>query len=627
MNKHTNGRRAGLVSVRDVAILGQACRLPGAPDVEAFWRLLREGRCAVTQKPNDRWRSERFLHPRRSEPGFSYTFAGGYIEDPFGFDPSVFGISPREAEQIDPQQRLLLEVVWEALEDAGLPPSSLAGEPVGVYVGASNVDYQGAASFDPAVIESHFMTGNTLSIISNRISYIFDWRGPSFTVDSACSSSFVALAQAVAAIDAGLIDTAVVAGVNLLLSPAPFIGFSRASMLSLSGLCRPFSAEADGYVRAEGAIALVIRRLDTALESGNRVRAVVAATALNSDGRTTGISLPSIDGQRGLLEATYDRLGLDPDELAFVEAHGTGTPVGDPVEAHAIGEALGIARHVPLTVGSVKSNIGHLEPASGLAGLLKATLSLERGVYPRTLHLATPNPQIRFEELNLAPAHRDLVFGEDMCFAGICNYGFGGTNGHAVVRRPTRAEAIGARNADSNDPPAKLLLLSARSREAVGALASTYAERIEHEGADPAALSASTAFARDDLDHRIALIITDPADTAERLRRLAILDAGVPLGYVGKARSRSEQLAFVYAGNGSQWPGMGRLTYSGNPAFRDAFNTVAQLHDPLAGWSLVEALHAPDLSGRLTKTSVAQPLIFAIQVAITRALAENGIRS
>ncbi len=337
-----------------VAIIGAACRLPGAPDEAAFWQLLAGGLCAVGEVPADRWRPQQYWHPRRSEPGFSYSFAGGYIAEPLGFDPTVFGISPREAAEMDPQQRLLLETVWSALEDGGVPPSTLAGRHVGVYVGASSLDYGNLQVADLGAIDSHFMTGNTLSVLANRISYIYDLRGPSFTVDTACSSSLVAFAQAQAAIASGQIDTAIVAGVNLLLSPFPFIGFSRAGMLSPTGLCRPFSAAADGYVRGEGAVAMVLTRLDTAIVHRHKVRAVALASGVNSDGRTNGIALPAIEGQKLLLDQIYRQAGIDPDRLAFVEAHGTGTGVGDPAEATAIGQALGQRRAAPLLIASVK---------------------------------------------------------------------------------------------------------------------------------------------------------------------------------------------------------------------------------------------------------------------------------
>ena len=607
-------------TVFDLSIIGHACRLPGANDMEALWSQLMAGTSAVSDLPQGRWPVDRGQHPRKNEPGFSYTFAGGYIDDPFAFDPSVFGISPREAQQIDPQQRLLLEVVWEALEDAGLSPSATAREPIGVYVGASNVDYQMAASGDPAAMESHFMTGNSLSIISNRVSYIFDWRGPSFTVDSACSSSFVALAQAAKALRVGEIDTAIVAGVNLLLSPAPYIGFSRASMLSPTGRCRPFSAGADGYVRSEGAIAIVLRRSDVARAAGNRSHATIVGAGVNSDGRTSGISLPSVEGQRSLIARIYEDLGIDGSALAFVEAHGTGTPVGDPIEAEAIGSALRRGRSTPLPLGSVKSNIGHLECVSGLAGLAKATLAVKHGLYPRTLHLDGLNPNIAFDALNLAPAAAHVPLDmQKTPFAGVCNYGFGGTNAHVVLKAATPTAVSSEPGSD-----ARLLVVSAKSQEALRALAESYASLLDQESARAASIASGARYQRELFDTRLAVPIGPGSDAATQLRRFARGEKTEIA--VGKASARSGKVAFLYSGNGSQWFGMGRAALARNDAFRMHCAAVDAAYQKVAGWSLTETLASPALATQIQKTSVAQPLIFAIQIALTAALGEEGIK-
>jgi phthiocerol/phenolphthiocerol synthesis type-I polyketide synthase C len=328
----------------DIAIVGHSCRLPGASDLSSLWSLLSEARCAVSKIPEDRWSHARFFHPRRFESGKSYTWSAGVLEDIWGFDPGVFGISPREAEQMDPQQRLALELVWEALEDAGIPPSRFAGQEVGVFVGASALDYGNRGLFDVASGDAHFATGNTLSLISNRISYIFDLRGPSMTIDTACSSALVALHEAVTAIESGRIDTAIVGGVHILASPFGFITFSQAAMLSPAGLCRAFDAKADGYVRAEGGVVLVLRSMRAASADNNRIVGVVAGSGVNSDGRTVGVSMPSRAAQAELLRRVYDGAGIDPSSVAFIEAHGTGTRVGDPAEAMAIGDVLGRAR-------------------------------------------------------------------------------------------------------------------------------------------------------------------------------------------------------------------------------------------------------------------------------------------
>ncbi len=605
-----------------VAIVGAACRLPGAADEDAFWQLLETGTCAVGDVPAGRWSSARYLHTSRSEPGFSYSFQGGYIADALAFDPLVFGISPREAAEMDPQQRLLLEAVWSALEDGGIAPATLTGENVGVYVGASGLDYGALQVADLGGIDSHFMTGNTLSVLANRISYIFDLRGPSFTVDTACSSSLVAFAQAQAAIASGQIDTAIVAGVNLLLSPFPFIGFSRAGMLSPSGLCHSFGAGADGYVRGEGVVAMVITRLQTAVAQRQRVRAVALASATNSDGRTNGIALPAIEGQRSLLERLYGEAGIDPDRLAFIEAHGTGTSVGDPAEATAMGLALGQRRALPLPIGSVKSNIGHLEPASGLAGLLKAILALEHRRLPASLHAQAANPAIDFAALNLSLATTPIALpAEGVWLAGVSSFGFGGTNAHVVIRQPEPGETPQARVNGAAGPDAELLVLSAHSRQALGQTSRAYAELIE-AGHGTAQLAAAVAWQRDLAGHRIAVPVDDEA--AASLRRFAG-GAAVARGAEGVAPSHPPKVCFVYSGNGSQWIGMGRTAFAADATFRARFRAVDKSFARFATWSLEHALHDPDHASSLRQAELIQPLLFAVQAALTASLAAYGL--
>jgi len=607
------------VAFTRVAVTGIAARLPGARTEDEFWQMLVDGRCAVGALPPGRWSPDRYFHPRTAEPGFSYTFAGGYLDNPWDFDPSVFGISPREAAEMDPQQRLLLEVVWSALEDSGIPPSSLAGKNVGVYVGASSLDYGNLHTTDPAAIESHFMTGNTLSILSNRISYIYDLRGPSFTVDTACSSSIVAFAEAQAAISSGRIDMAIVAGVNMLLAPSSFIGFSRASMLSPTGLCRPFSAIGDGYVRAEGAVAMVLASESVAKQRAYPIRAVALASGINSDGRTNGISLPSMEGQRELLHHVYE--SIDPNRLAFVEAHGTGTRVGDPAEATAIGEALGRPRNAPLPIGSVKSNIGHLEPASGLAGLYKAIMALEHRVLPRSLHAEELNPAIDFADLNLTLAREAVALPQDGTWlAGVSNFGFGGTNAHVVVSQP-EPEAPAA-TGEAQAP--RLMMLSAFSRPALHEAARAAAELIE-SGADAAEIASGYAWQRDKSAHRVALPLGETATSVAALKSFAETGA-IADGIAGTASSTPPKVCFVFSGNGSQWAGMGRAAFARNAVFRQHFEAVDKLFSQHADWSLVDALHDESLAERLKLTRVAQPILFALQSSLNAALAAWGIK-
>jgi acyl transferase domain-containing protein len=529
-------------------------------------------------------------------------------------------MSPREALQTDPQQRLLQQVVWESLEHAGIPPSSLAGSPVGVFVGASSLDYSFRFLLDPAAIDTQMVTGNTLSIISNRVSYQFDLKGPSFTVDTACSSSLVALHQACEAVSSGNIDTAIVAGVNILGAPGAFLGFSRAYMLSQSGRCRPFDADGDGYVRAEGAVALVIQSTKAARRGARNVHADIVGWGTNSDGRTVGLSMPSSESQFALLEQVYDRFDLDPANLAFVEAHGTGTRVGDPAEANAIGRSLGAKRKAPLPIGTVKTNIGHLEPASGLAGVLKATLGLKHGVFPASLHFRTPNPDIPFADLNVQVAATARTFEDDTAhLAGINSFGFGGTNAHIVLRKAK--DETPRRSATRNAP----LVISARSPDALRAVAGRLKRAMEREGptAHQAIVNAA-AYARDHLEHRS---IIPAASRDEMLAMLGDLAEGrsnkaTP---VGKANLRQGKVAFVFSRNGAQWPGMGRAGFSLNPRFRRSIEELDRLFSRHYAWSLTEVMHASDLSELLNQTPIAQALLFATQVATVEALADFGI--
>ncbi len=606
---------------RSVAVIGYALRVPGAQDRQSFWHLLADGRCAVTRVPADRFPHESFYHPRAGAevPGRSYTFAAGVLDDVWSFDPTVFGISPREAAQMDPQQRHLLQVVYEAIEHAGLRPSKLAGSRTGVYVGASASDYATRFMFDPSAVDVHMMTGNTLSIISNRISYCFDLRGPSFTVDTACSSSLVAMHVALEAIRDGKIDTAIVGGVNLLLSPFSFVGFSRASMLSPSGLCKAFDASGDGYVRAEGALALVLRATDAAKRNGDCIHAVVVGSGINQDGRTAGMSLPSSEAQAALLAQVYRDFEVDAKDLAFIEAHGTGTRVGDPAEAEALGTVLGQHRTAPLPIGSVKTNIGHLEPGSGLAGVVKSIMALQKGVLPPSLHFNEPNPDIRFDELNLKVAAQPvgLPKGRRLRHAGINSFGFGGSNAHVVLREPDRVPATA--KAKPNGAAPAPLILSAYGAESLKALAGRYAARLADGHA--AAVANAAAHTRDLLPDRLVVAGTDM-----RAILAAHLNGGGAAGtWSGKALGSDLDTAFVFAGNGSQWPGMGLAAYQSNAAFRAALQRFDGVFSKLAGWSAIEALQSNDLAVDIRRASRAQPLLLALQVATVEALAEHGL--
>ncbi|MHA7772532.1 SDR family NAD(P)-dependent oxidoreductase [Roseibium sp. M-1] len=606
----------------NIDILGFSTRLPGAKDNAAFWSLLKNGDCAVTSVSKDRWPLSRFGHPLQSTSGKSYTWAAGQLDDVWGFDPAFFGISPREAVQMDPQQRLLLQLVWEALEHANIRPSDLAGTSTGVYVGASSLDYHHRFLVDPAMADMQFMTGNTLSIVSNRISYIYDLRGPSFTVDTACSSSIVALHEAVSALESGQIDTAIVCGVSLLLSPFAFVGFSRATMLSPTGLCQAFDANGDGYVRSEGGAVIVLRAARAGIPDGARSHGKVLATGINADGRTVGLSLPSPYAQADLLREIYEGLEIPPSDLAFVEAHGTGTRVGDPAEADALGKVIGQKREAALPIGSVKTNVGHLEPVSGLVGLLKSVMALEEDLLPKSLHFQTPNPDIPFEDLNLKVAGEAVALERraDRRLAGINSFGFGGTNAHAVIGDPDPVTI-----AEADAPVDAPLVISARSREALRELAGRFADRLEEIDDVAGSLVASSVHSRDLLSERLVVLGKSTPEKTAALRAFAETGEEQPDTITGNIIKPNAKVGFVFSGNGSQWAGMGQEAYQADTSFRKAFDKVDKIFMGLSGWSLVTTLFAEELEADLERSEIAQPLLFAIQVGIVEALGQRGI--
>jgi phthiocerol/phenolphthiocerol synthesis type-I polyketide synthase C len=604
-----------------IAVVGASCRFPGADNLEEFWQLLASAGDAVSEVDDRRWSTRFYYHPNRSEPGKSYTWSAGLITGVDLFEPSFFGISPREAAQMDPQQRLLLELVWHALEDAGIPPSKMSGSATGVYIGASATDYSDLRLGDPAGADSYFMTGSVLSILANRISYVFDLHGPSLSLDTACSSSLVALHHACEAIRAKRIAAAIVGGVNLLLAPYPYIGFSRASMLSRRGRCFAFDERADGYVRSEGGGVMLLKPLEDAIADKNPIRGVILASGVNSDGRTIGLSLPSEVAQASLLRSVHLRAGVAPDELTFFEMHGTGTPAGDPIEAAAVGHSLGQNRSNPLPIGSVKANIGHLEPASGMAGLLKAALALDRGIIPPTIHCETPNPKIPFGELNLRLVREaeGIATAPDSTFAGVNSFGFGGTNAHVILAGPRRREE--AASAPAPMPP---LVVSARTEESLRGLVQSWCAALAEMPAERAPMKLrAAARGRDQHPQRLVAIAPDPAAAAGMLADF--LNEKSPPSIVTGTGIREGKLAFVFSGNGAQFAGMGRGALRTSFSFRAAVENVDRVLRSELGWSVTELLDNGADAAAMARADIAQPLLFAVQVGIVRALRDIGV--
>ncbi|HEX4615523.1 MAG TPA: SDR family NAD(P)-dependent oxidoreductase, partial [Stellaceae bacterium] len=612
-----------------VALVGLACRFPGAADLEEFWSLLKAGRDAVGEIPDDRWDVDAYFHPDPAKPGMMYTRAGGFIADIDKFDAGFFGISPREARRIDPQQRLLLELTWEALESAGIIPERLAGSRSGVFVGISLSDYAAMQRDEPNQVDPYVMSGSAISNAANRISYVFDLHGPSFAVDTACSSSLVAVHEACVSLWRGESSLAIAAGVNALLSPSAGIGFSKARMLSPTGRCRPFDAAGDGYVRSEGGAVVILQPLALALAENNPVHAVIVGSGVNSDGRTKGLAMPNQAAQEALLRQVYRDAGIDPGEIAYIEAHGTGTSVGDPIECAALGNVLGVSRAPGdrCRIGSVKSNIGHLEPASGIAGLLKVVLALRYRAIPRTLHFRNPNPQIPLEELNLSVVSKYTELPPGRLTIGVNSFGFGGTNAHVVLRNPEPlASSAAQRGAPTENGAIRPLLVSAHDAEALKSLALRYVELLRSPAAPPLqTLCRSAAIRRTHHQHRLAAFGRTHEELAARLEAYAAGDSP-PLLAKGHAFTPPVRVALVFSGNGSQWRGMGRDLLA-DPFITASIERVDAALHPLVGWSVTGVLKSAEPANLFDRTEIAQPALFAVQVAMLEWLEAHGIKA
>jgi len=611
--------------IKRVAIIGYAFRFPGT-DTCRYWQDLLAGRNLVTEVAPERWARDPFLHPNKNHPGASYTFAAGSIGDIAGFDAGFFGISPREAALMDPQQRLLLEMSWEALENAGIQPSTLRGSRCGVFIGIASADYSYRLADDLAVIDASVATGNTASIAANRLSYCFDLRGPSMAIDTACSSALVAFHQACCSILSGETVQALTGGISLHLHPYGFITFSKAAMLSRRGRCRVFDAAADGYVRSEGGGVFFLKDYEQALADHNPILAVVAATAVNADGRKAGLTVPNPDSQAALLEQTYARAGIDPAALDYLEAHGTGTMVGDPVEAQAIGRALGKHRHpdTPLLIGSVKGNLGHLEAASGVAGLVKALHCLRHRTVPATIGVETPHPGIPFPDLRLEVVTENRPLKPDgRLTVGVNSFGFGGANAHVILQ--SREQPVATAGEQPLPTTPLPIILSAKNEQALRGAARDFADLLDQDLRAPLyEVAYNAAFRREWHGCRAVVHGADRRTVAGELRQFADNTPGHQV-HSGAVLPAPSGPAFVYSGNGAQWEGMGRRLLAEAPLFKESVQQIDTHFRPLAGYSLADELAGTEDAGRYRLAERAQPALFALQVGITQMLRHQGI--
>lgn len=606
----------------NVAIVGIGCRLPGkvaGPD--QLWKFLLAHGDGIIEVPADRWRLDRLYDPNPDVPGRMYISSGGFLQDSlWDFDPEFFGISAREASIMDPQQRLLLEVAQEAMDDAGVS-GRVAGRPVGVYVGgftADNLVLRNSPT-SRAAINSHTATAATFTMLSNRISYVYDLRGPSMTIDTACSSSLVALHEAAQAIARGEIELALVGGVNAMLIPETVIGMCKGRFLAVDGHCKTFDAAADGYARGEGAGVLLLKPLADATRDHDRIYAVIKGTGVNQDGRTSAITVPNPDAQMDLIRRVTAESGVRPEQIGYVEAHGTGTAIGDPLEMAAIGETLGRVegRTTDLVVGSIKNSIGHLEAAAGVAGVIKAALTLHHRQLAPQATLNELNPAIPFAEnrLRVITEAEPFPAGYPQAAAAVNGFGYGGTNAHAVlVEAPEPTPAV--------DRQAPLQVLPVSGRNEVGArqLAQELLSLASNSTVDPVALTDAMWSRRSHHNYRFAVPFSDRDDLLARLT--SVVDGAVA---GGRTIVDGGSPTFVYSGMGPQWWRMGRDLLAADGPFALTAAEIDEIFTRLSGWSLIDELRREEADSRVTRTEIAQPANFLVQVGLTAELARDGV--
>ena len=615
-----------------IAIIGIGCRFPGAQGVEDFWQLLCGGVDAITEIPQERWDVNEIYDAGPDEPGKLNTRWGGFLDHIDQFDPSFFKISRREAVRMDPQQRLLLETAWEALDDAALSAERLSGSRTSVFIGISTNDYSRLENGNSRP-SAYVATGNAFSIAANRLSYVFDWRGPSIAVDTACSSSLVAIHLACRSLRCGESSLALAGGVNLLLSPAVARNFAKARMMASDGRCKTFDARADGYVRSEGVGVVVLKLLSAALADNDSIYALIRGSAVNQDGRTNGLMAPSPQSQEAVLTEAYRDAGIVPGQIQYVEAHGTGTLLGDPIEANALGRVLAVGRPQGnvCRIGSVKTNIGHLEAAAGIAGLIKVALMLKHKRLTPSLHFEKPNPYIPFTKLSLRVQQTldDWPDSSGEALAGVSSFGFGGTNVHVVLSQAPKGEPSNETAAEDLSLSARILPLSAHTPKALRDNARRMGEFLNRPNAvtDSALQDVcfTAAVRRTHHEHRLAIIFHNREELTARLASFERGEVQVGISTGRRVSSRRPKLAFVFSGQGTQWSTMGRELFEQEPAFRATIETCDRLLRQHARWSLLKELFADESRSRLVETEIAQPALVALQVALVSLWRQWGI--
>lgn len=601
-----------------VAIIGMGCRLPQIKNPSALWQLLCEGRSVITEVPASRWDMDELFDPEPQSKGKIASRWGGFLEDLDSFDAAFFSISSREAPHVDPRQRLLLEVAWEALEDAGIPPYELAGSRTGVYIATLNNDYDFVFSHDYGLVESFTGAGTANSVAANRLSYFLDLRGPSLSLDTACSGSLLAVELACRSLRRGETTLALAGGVSVNLLPKGDIFFSRAGALSPDGRCQAFDGDANGIVRSEGTGVIVLKSLSKALADGDRIYALIRGGAVNHNGRSNGIMAPNGLAQEALLREAYRQAGVSPGKVQYVEAHGTGTRLGDPIEVNTLTEVLATERPTdrPCALGSVKTNVGHLEAAAGVVGIIKTALSLHHRLIPPTLHFKELNPLIRPTDFPLRVQQRLEAWpmDDEPLIAGVSSFGFGGTNVHLVLEEAPRAVP----EPDLAAQAAHVLPLSAQSEKALRSVAESYQRFLAEEGNEESLhdICYTASVRRSFHDHRLAVTGHTREELLAELEAFTRDETTQAATEVDTAHSQPARLVYVFSGQGTHWRGMGGELIEQEPIFARVIQECEQLLGRDVDWSLTEQLRARDGDSRLHETDVAQPAIFAVQVAL-----------
>ena len=605
-----------------IAVIGLECRFPGADNQEAYWALLENGIDAITIVPEDRWNSNNYYEPSPATKGKMVSNSGGFLDKIDLFDAQFFGISPREALRMDPQQRLLLQTAWRAFEDAGILPATLAGTACGVFIGISTNDYASFAKGDESLLDGYTGTGNAMCIAANRISYYFDLRGPSIAIDTACSSSLVAVHMAAESLRKGESNLAIAGGVNLILSPELNIIFSQAGMLSPDGRCKTFDASANGYVRGEGCAVVVLKRLGDALADGDSIHAIIRGSAVNQDGKSNGLTAPNGLAQQDVIRQAIKSAGITPGEIGYIEAHGTGTSLGDPIEMNAIAAVMqGRSKETPCIVGSVKTNVGHLESAAGIAGLVKVIMSLENEMIPAHLHFTKTNPFISLDEMPVKIPVNPIPWpmsGQPR-YAGVSSFGFGGTNAHLIVSDHPNAdvnlpEGIGHKILCISSKDPKTLTENVRNMQ-------TYLK--SNEDLNIHELCAIQSLTRTHFDSRIAWFIPDREAAIEKLKGYLDKTSEITPEVLLKPSSTIKKIAFLFTGQGSQYRKMGFTLYQSNPFFKKVMDDCQEIADQHLKKPLLSVIFEDD--NLVNETEFTQPALFALEYSLARLIMSWGI--